>query len=107
MQEFRFSSEHILSMLKYNTSNITFQVLKQGKYFIAVCSVLDLSTQGNTLEEAKKRMIEVIDIFFQEIVKKDVVEEVLDDLGWEKIGDKMQAPNYIETASYDLKTFAL
>jgi len=106
MQEFRFSSEHIFSMLKYNTSNITFQVLKQGKYFIAICSVLDLSTQGKTLEEAKKRMVEVIDIFFQEIVKKDAVEEILNELGWEKIGNEMQAPNYVETAIYDHKTFA-
>jgi predicted RNase H-like HicB family nuclease len=106
MPEFKFNSEHILSMLRYNTSNITFQILKQGGCFIAICSVLDLSTQGKTVEETQKRMIEVIDIFFQEIVKKDVIEEVLADLGWEKIDDQMQAPDYVETIGYSHKIFA-
>lgn len=106
MKKFKFNSKYILSMLKYNTSNITFQVLKQDKYFIAVCSVLDLSTQGKTLEEAKKRMVEVIDNFFHEIVKNDAVEGVLSDLGWGKVGDEMQAPDYIETSNYNFKTLA-
>lgn len=52
-------------------------ILKEGKYFIAYSPALDLSTSAKSFEEAKKRFEEVVPIFFEELLEKGTVEEVL------------------------------
>lgn len=69
--------------------------LKEGKYFIAYTPVLDLSTSGKTFEETKKRFIEVVQIFFEELLEKRTLNEVLLDLGWQKIKNQWAPPAVI------------
>lgn len=52
-------------------------ILREGKYFIAYTPVLDLSTSGKTFEEAKQRFGEVVQIFFEELLEKGTLDEVL------------------------------
>ncbi len=68
--------------------NLPVSVLKEGKKFVAYTPALDLSTSGNTYEEAKKRFEEVVRIFFEEIHEQGTAEEVLKELGWKKIQNK-------------------
>ena len=40
--------------------------LREGDQFVAYTPVLDLSTSGDTFEQAKKRFSEAVQIFFEE-----------------------------------------
>ena len=59
-------------------------ILKEGKTFVAYTPALDLSTVGDTFEEAKQRFEEAVQIFFEEITSRGTVNEALLELGWQK-----------------------
>ena len=59
--------------------------LREGLKFVAYTPALDISTCGNTFEQAKKRFAEALDIFFQELVKMGTLDQVLSDCGWTKV----------------------
>ena len=59
--------------------------LKEGKYTVSYCPSLDLSTCGKNVDEARKRVNEAVSIFFDEITKNGISEEVLLNCGWRKV----------------------
>ncbi len=61
-----------------------FFIKEHGKY-IAYTPALDLSTCGDSIAHAKKRFAEAAKLFFQEILKMGTLDEVLLNLGWEKV----------------------
>jgi hypothetical protein len=69
---------------------------KEGKKFIAYCPVIDISTCGDTEEQASKRISEAAAIFFNEIIKMGTVDDVLSERGWQKVAheDSWSAPEY-------------
>lgn len=64
--------------------NLPVSFLKEADQFVAYTPALDLSTSGNTLEEAKINFTEAVGIFFDEIVQMGTLEDVLLDLGWKR-----------------------
>lgn len=72
--------------------SLPISILKEGKYFIAYTPALDVSTSGSNFEEVKRRFDEVIQIFFEELVDKKTLEEVLFSLGWQKIQKEWEPP---------------
>ena len=72
--------------------NLPVSILREGKKFVAYTPALDLSTSGKSYEEAKKRFKEAVSIFFEELIKKGTLEEVLRDLGWKRIQKKWRPP---------------
>ncbi len=64
--------------------NLPVSFLKEEDQFVAYTPALDLSTSGNTLEEAKKNFAEAVEIFFDELISMNTMEDVLTDLGWQK-----------------------
>lgn len=79
-------------------------VIKEGKKYIAYTPALDLSTSANTFEKAKKRFSDIVYIFFEELIKKGTLEEVLSNLGWKKIQKDWNPPVVI---SQDFHTVCL
>ncbi len=67
-------------------------VIKEGKNFVAYSPVLDLSTSANTFEKARERFAEIVCVFFEELIRKGTLGEVLLDLGWQKIQKKWNPP---------------
>lgn len=67
-------------------------IIKEGKSYIAYTPALDLSTSGKTYKEAKERFEEIVNIFFEELIKKGTLEEVLLDLGWKRVRAKWNPP---------------
>lgn len=67
-------------------------ILKEGDSFIAYTPALDLSTVGDTFEEAQQRFKEAVQIFFEEINEKGTVDEVLTELGWQKYKNEFTPP---------------
>lgn len=78
---------------------LSVSMLREGKRFIAYTPTLDLSTSGKSYKEAKKRFMEIVNIFFEELVKKGTLEEVLRDLGWKKSQRKWVPPIVISQES--------
>jgi predicted RNase H-like HicB family nuclease len=64
--------------------NLSVNFIKEGKSTIAYSPALDISTAGKTEAEAKKRFEEMVKIFFQDLIQRGVLEEVLTELGWKK-----------------------
>jgi len=67
-------------------------ILKEGDRFVAYTPALDLSTAGNTFEEAQKNFIEAVNIFFEEIIEMGTLDEVLENLGWQKQNNTFTPP---------------
>lgn len=67
-------------------------ILKEGDSFIAFSPALDLSTVGDSFEEAQQRFEEAVQIFFEEITEKGTVDEVLAELGWQKDDQEFTPP---------------
>ncbi len=72
-------------------------IIKEGNSFIAFSPALDLSTVGDTFEEAQKRFEEAVELFFEEITEKGTVEEVLTELGWQKNKQQLVPPQVVST----------
>ncbi|MFA5188558.1 MAG: hypothetical protein WC460_04310 [Patescibacteria group bacterium] len=77
-------------------------ILREGKQYIAYTPALDLSTSGKTYKEAKKRFEEIVNIFFEELIKKGTVDEVLQDLGWKRVLSKWNPPIVISQESQSI-----
>lgn len=60
----------------------------EGNKVIAYSPAIDLSTCGDTEEQAKQRFAEASEIFFDELVKMGTLEDVLMECGWRKAKQK-------------------
>ena len=66
---------------------ITIEIWKKGQWFLAKTPELDFVSQGRTAEEAKKNLIEVVKIQFEEMKEMGTLEDYLLECGFE-IRDK-------------------
>ncbi|MDP1629448.1 MAG: hypothetical protein Q8L57_02395 [bacterium] len=85
-------------MIKFNLQ-IPISIFREGKHFIAYTPALDLSTSGKNYEQVKKRFNEVVAIFFEELIKKGTIDEVLENLGWQKVKKQWTPPSLISQES--------
>lgn len=58
---------------------------KEADAFVAYSPALDLSSYGSSFQEAKDNFRETLDIFFDDLIKRGTLEDVLEEYGWEKI----------------------
>jgi len=86
--------------------NLPVSILREGKKFIAYTPALDLSTSGNSYKEAKKRFAEIVNIFFEELIKKGTLDEVLRDLGWKRVRTGWKPPVIISQESQTVRVSA-
>jgi len=60
-----------------------FGVMKrEGDWYIAHCPPLDLTTQGKTLAEAKKNLIEASELFIISCLERGTLDQALKELGF-------------------------
>lgn len=55
---------------------------KEGRYYVAYCPALELSSYGTTESSAMKSFEEAMQIFLEETDRKGTLEKVLLGLGW-------------------------
>lgn len=93
-------------------SKITFSlpvnILREGKSFVAYTPALDISTVGDSLEEAKSRFEEAVNIFFEETANAGTLKETLEELGWEKRKKQYYPPVVVDhtSESFTIPAFA-
>lgn len=59
-------------------------IFQEGETFIAYCPKLDVSSCGNTIEEARKNLKIAVRLFIEEAEKMCTLEEILRESGYEK-----------------------
>ncbi|MCD4780048.1 MAG: type II toxin-antitoxin system HicB family antitoxin [Candidatus Omnitrophica bacterium] len=64
------------------------QIIKENDAFVAYTPALDLSTQGDTYEEAQQMFEELINVFFAELIEMGTLEKVLKECGWIEVKTK-------------------
>jgi predicted RNase H-like HicB family nuclease len=82
-------------------------IFKEGKYFIAYTPVLDLSTSAKTYESVQGRFAEIVNIFFEEVIKKGTLDEVLKNLGWQKVKKQWTPPLVVSQKLEEIKIPAM
>jgi len=63
------------------------EVFKEGDVYVAWSPQLNVSSFGETIEDAEKSIKEAIEAFVEECQKMGTLEEVLEESGFSKIGD--------------------
>ena len=75
--------------------NITIEIWQKVNWYIAKSPELDFLSQGKTREEAKKNLIEVINIQFHEMQEMGTFQEYLSECGFEIKKDTILPRNEI------------
>ena len=63
---------------------VTIEIWQKGKYFLAKCPELDFISQGLNRDEAKKNILEVIEIQFEEMAAMGTLDDYLTECGYQK-----------------------
>ena len=64
--------------------NVSIEIWKKEKYYLAKCPELNFISQGRTVEEARHNIFEVIDIQLEEMADLGTLTEYLAECGYMK-----------------------
>jgi predicted RNase H-like HicB family nuclease len=73
-------------------SKIPIFFIKEHDSFIAYSPIIDLSSFGKSMEEAKKNFQEALGIFIEECIKMGTLNDVLESCGWVKVRNNQWEP---------------
>ncbi len=83
--------------------SVPVSVFKEGKTYVAYSPIVDLSSCGKTHQEAEKRFREAVHLFFEEMLKRGTLKEVLKGLGWTKTKKSWQPPTLVAHTTETVK----
>lgn len=63
---------------------VTIEIWQKGEYFLAKCPELDFISQGPNREDARKNILEVIEIQFEEMATMGTLDDYLTECGYQK-----------------------
>ncbi|MBA4406288.1 hypothetical protein C0389_03340 [bacterium] len=49
---------------------------REGNQYVALCPELDIASQGNTVEQARKNLHEALELFFETASKKEIKKRI-------------------------------
>jgi len=78
---------------------ITTEIWQKGRWFIAKCPELDFVSQGETAEEAKRNLLEVIQIQFEEMAAQGTLDDYLLECGY--VREKGSFTSHSEMVSFE------
>jgi predicted RNase H-like HicB family nuclease len=62
--------------------NIKVEIFKEDDIYVALCPSLNVSSFGETIEEAKKSLVEALEIFIEECSEMGTLDQVLEESGF-------------------------
>lgn len=65
------------------TAKIPIQITKKVKWFVACCPALDVASQGETEEAARKNIAEALFMFLRSCFERGTLDAVLKECGFE------------------------
>src|SRR5262249_8949691 len=85
---------------------LALQISREDDCFVVYCPDLELSSHVDSPEEAKKHFQEVLDIFFDDLVERGTLNEVLEECGWVCV-ENDNTPTWVPPAIISRETFCL
>lgn len=73
-----------LTKVQFNVK-LPFRITKRAKWFLASCPILDVHSQGETQETAKKNLVEATSLFLISCFERGTLDEVLKKCGFTPI----------------------
>ena len=55
---------------------LTAIIEREGDMFVALCPEVDVATQGKTVDEARKNLVEALELFFEHASPEEVKERL-------------------------------
>ena len=80
------------------TAKLPIQIIKKKKWFIASCSALDVASQGETEEEAKKNIGEALFMFLGSCLERGTLDAVLKQCGFRPVTEQDQDIEPVESS---------
>lgn len=68
-------------------------VHQQGDYWEAVCPSLDVFSQGDSEEEAKKNLREAVELWVDSCIERNTLSVALHELGWHRVPEGWPRPD--------------
>lgn len=63
-----------------NNYELTAIIEREGDGYVSLCPELDIASQGDTIEEARKNLIEALELFFETASKEEILERLHDEV---------------------------
>jgi predicted RNase H-like HicB family nuclease len=70
--------------------NIKVEVFREDDLYVALCPLLNVSSYGESVEEAKQSLIDAVEAFVEECLDMDTLEDVLEESGFIKTNEIWQ-----------------
>lgn len=81
---------------------VKMQILQENGQYVALCPELHLSSYGDSLESARKSLVEAIHAFIFECIEMGTLEYVLDESGMVMMNGAWQTPAVIQEDRLDV-----
>lgn len=69
-------SDRINPKIMKKTQQLTAVIEREGDGFVSLCPQLDIASQGNTIEEARKNLTEAVELFFETASPSEIKERL-------------------------------
>lgn len=71
--------------------SVRLEILKEGDVYVALAPDLNVSSFGETMEEARNSFKEAFEAFIEECREMGTLEEVLEESGFTKVGNSWES----------------
>lgn len=77
-------------------------VWQEGKVFVSYCPELDVSSCGDTVEEARANLQTAVRLFLEEAERMGTLETILQEAGFERTAQGWRAPRVVATEVFSV-----
>lgn len=82
--------------------DLTIYLTREGRQYVAHAMPLDVVSSGPTPEAAREAVYEAVRAFLLTAADEGTLEEVLEDCGYERCGDRWVCPDFIALEKHEL-----
>ncbi len=73
-------------------------IFKEGQTYVSYCPELDISSCGNSIDEARKNLKTAVNLFIEEAENMGTLEDILQEAGYElNDSTRWEAPRIVAT----------
>jgi len=100
-----FVSKKDMEVIKFMNISVRIEIFKDGDVYSALSPELNVSSYGDTIEEARESLKEAVDAFIEECRNMGTLEDVLEESGFHKINEswKLKKPVIEENYTFAVK----
>ncbi len=93
----------------FDRVRIRVEIFREGDRYMSLCPELNVSSYGDTPEEARESLKEAVSLFLEECESMGTLQDVLEEAGFEHRThphDEWLAPHPFATEEIDIRTVA-